>query len=122
MKTTTNERGFERAEFKDSVGNDCMIKQGGMQTNEGMGVWLGIPQPKITVFTDKGMANSVSIPTPENWQIGSLMYLSDKQIKQLIPMLQNFLKTGKLNKVSTPNKKTVKKLSAKKETKRVKKS
>jgi len=122
IKTTTNERGFERAEFKDSVGNDCMIKQGGMQTNEGMGVWLGIPQPQITVFTDKGMANSVSIPTPENWQIGSLMYLSDKQIKQLIPMLQNFLKTGKLNKVSTTNKKTVKKLSAKTETKRVKKS
>ena len=122
MKTTTNERGFARGEFMDSVGHECIIKEGSVDTREGMGVWLGVPQPQITVFTEKGMANSVSIPTPENWMIGSLMYLSDKQIKQLIPMLQNFLKTGKLNKVSTTNKKTVKKLSAKKETKRVKKS
>lgn len=97
MKTTTGKRGFASAEFKDSLGHDCVIKEGSVDTiNEGMGVWLGIPKPQITVFTDRGMANYVHIPTPENWDIGSLMYLSDKQIKQLIPMLQNFLKTGKL--------------------------
>jgi hypothetical protein len=97
MKTTTGKRGFAKAEFKDSLGHDCIIQEGSVDTiNEGMGVWLGIPKPEITVFTDRGMANYVHIPTPENWDIGSLMYLSDKQIKQLIPMLQNFLETGKL--------------------------
>lgn len=97
MKTTTGKRGFASAEFKDSVGHDCIIKEGSVDvTNEGMGVWLGIPKPEITVFTDRGMANYVNIPTPENWNIGSLIYLSNKQIEQLIPMLQNFLETGKL--------------------------
>ena len=96
MEKATNDRGFARAEFIDSVGHKCIIKEGSCDTKEGMGVWLGVPKPQITVFTDRGMANYVNIPTPENWNIDSLMYLSVKQIEELIPMLKSFIENGKI--------------------------
>lgn len=96
MEIVKNQRGFARGEFKDSVGHNCKIREGGMDTNEGLGVWLGIENPTITIFTDKSMAHYINIPTPENWNINSMMYLSDKQIRELIPMLKKFLKSGKI--------------------------
>ena len=53
-------------------------------------IWLGIDNAKIT--TKDG-----SLIDSENMTTFSRMHLNQEQVKELLPLLENFVKTGNLN-------------------------
>lgn len=97
MKTETNSSGFNYAEFTDEAKSKCSIREVNILDEENKGcLMLGVDNPKIVIY-DKEMKNYVVMEkVPHEWLIGSQLLLNRKQIEQLIPMLQNFLETGKL--------------------------
>lgn len=94
MEVTPNGRGFETATFKDQRGNECKIQKSSLATDEC--IWLGIMNPQLTVFEDENMGKYINTTLPKNWMVESEMHLTREQVKELLPLLQNFVETGDL--------------------------
>ena len=78
MKTKRTERGFAFKEFSDLYGSECSIQKSSLATNDA--IWFGVDK-HFTLDTTK---NNVR------------MHLDKKLVKKLIPILQNFVKTGEV--------------------------
>lgn len=68
MKVSKTERGFSISEFKDSYGEDCSLQKSSSVEDK---IWLGVN--------------------------GARMHLNREQVKNLLPYLKRFVKTGDLN-------------------------
>lgn len=68
MKTSITERGFDLIEFKDSYNKECSLQESSMAPLDK--IWLGT--------------------------VGNRMHLDQKQVAELLPYLENFVKTGDL--------------------------
>jgi hypothetical protein len=96
LKIETTARGFHIAEFTDSYGNKCSIQKSSSATKDC--IWLGIDKPKLTVFENDSKGKYITTEMPSNFDVDSRMYLTIEQVKALLPILQNFVKTGELTK------------------------
>ena len=94
MKTEKNQRGFNYCEFKDLYKKDCSIQKSGLATEEA--IWLGIDNPKLTVFKNEQREEYLITEMPKNFSVSSRMHLNRKQVSELLPMLQKFVETGDL--------------------------
>ena len=56
-------------------------------------VWLGISNPEINVMVDGGWK---AIALPEDAVVNSRMHLTQKQVRELLPLLQHFAEHGEL--------------------------
>ena len=81
-------RGFSIFNFKDSYGCDCSIQESSAASEPK--IWLGIDNAKITT-KDGSPIDSEDMTT------FSRMHLNQEQVKNLLPLLENFVKTGNLN-------------------------
>ncbi len=83
MKITLSEtpRGFLRADFVDRNGDKCSIQESSLATEEA--IWLGLN--KGTHHMGKCLAR---------------MHLTRKHVEALIPLLQRFVHTGRLEEVA----------------------
>jgi len=75
MKINRTNRGFEIIEFKDHYGESCSLQQSSLAEYEPPGssaIWFGVGENR--------------------------MHLSLKQVKQLIPYLDNWVKYGTFEK------------------------
>lgn len=77
MKVEKTQRGFEIVQFKDLYNEDCSLQQSSLAIYEQPGsgaIWFGVK---------KG---------------NNRMHLSYEQVKELIPLLQNWVETGSFEK------------------------
>ena len=101
MVRTTTERGFEKITFNDRYNKQCYIQNSSLA--EEAAIWLGIedPEPRIMAVD----AKKLGIPTnetrgwipfniPEEVLVTTQMHISQKQAKDLIKVLQNFVDKG----------------------------
>jgi len=93
IKVHKTQRGFVKGEFKDHFNNQCSIQK---SSNMEDCIWLGIDKPKLVVFEDERMGKYIETELPKNWDVHSRMHLTREQVKSLIPLLQNFVRTGEI--------------------------
>lgn len=85
------QRGFALGEFTDTHGNQCSIQKSSSAMYDA--IWLGISDPEINVMVDGGWKR---FNLPAGAVINSRMHLTQKQVKELLPLLQHFARTGEL--------------------------
>ena len=87
MKTKkTSDRGFYGGKFTDSYGCECHLTESSAVAPH---LWLGMAK--------NSDGEKVGTYDPTSGQvIGNYMHLSQKQIAELIPLLQHFVKHGTL--------------------------
>lgn len=95
MKKTKNERGFPGYEFKDSYGKKCRIEKSSVAFHQH--IWLGIMETKLTISEDKKFIKTIEIDMPKNFMVDTEMHLDQKQVAELIPILQKFVDTGEIS-------------------------
>lgn len=104
INLTENNRGFQTGEFTDRYGNKCSIQKSSIATEHC--IWLGIDEatPKIMASD----AHKLGIKTtetvgwidyniPKEVYISTRMHLTQQQVKDLLPLLKKFAKTGELS-------------------------
>lgn len=94
IKLRATQRGFSIGEFKDSYGMECKIQKSSIATEDC--IWLGITNPKLTVFENDQKGKYLRTEMPSNFDVDSIMHLNREQVKNLLPLLQKFAKTGEL--------------------------
>ena len=94
MNLERNNRGFENGKFVDVYNNQCSIQKSSSAMDDY--IWLGIDNPKLTVFKDESMGQYLETTLPKTWMVDSRMHLSREQVAELLPILQKFVETGEL--------------------------
>ena len=101
-------RGFMRGEFEDANGQPCSIQKSSAccrDEEEGEYIWLGNndANPQVMAFHAKSVGVEttetvgwVPYPIPECVCLMTRMHLSQRQVKELLPILQHFAKTGEV--------------------------
>ena len=95
MNLEKNQRGFQNGKFVDSYNNQCSIQKSSSAMEDF--IWLGIDNPKLTVFKDESMGQYLKTTLPKTWMVDSRMHLSREQVAELLPILQKFVETGELS-------------------------
>lgn len=104
MKIKKNKRGFPYAEFTDKYGNTCSIQKSSIATEDC--IWLGVDDAKPMIMASlangygiktKETTGWVPYPIPEVVSLSTRMHLTQKQVRKLLPLLQNFVDTGEIN-------------------------
>lgn len=107
MKLTKTNRGFSLIEFKDRNNHKCTLQKSSI-ANEDC-IWLGVDEPVIQEFYPYPRETEESYfevtledlqtlkKRPQNTiHAFSRMHLTREQVKELLPLLQKFVKTGEL--------------------------
>jgi hypothetical protein len=96
-------RGFGIINFLDAYRTKCSLQESSLAT-EGA-IWLGVDdvQPQIMAseahlvgLETEQTTGWVDYPVPEKVLMHSRMHLTQEQVKQLLPVLQEFAETGYL--------------------------
>lgn len=88
-------RGFPYLEFKDRYDTLCNIQESSLATEAA--IWFGVDDPKPQIM--KPGEGWVEYPLPKEVMITNRMHLTQAQVKDLIPYLQKFVKTGEVGKL-----------------------
>lgn len=96
MKKT--KRGFKYIEFKDRLGNECIVQKSSLATEDA--IWLGAKElivQEFMAFRQPAWKVLDFEHTMQHHFVGNeRMELNRKQVKKLIPILQKFVDTGDL--------------------------
>ena len=92
IKMRSTNRGFLRGDFVDRYGETCTIHESSLAGEAA--IWLGVrnPKPKVCVLGEGWK----EIPLPKGAFTSGQMHLTQEMAKALIPLLQKFVKTGRL--------------------------
>lgn len=92
LKKSVTHRGFDLIEFNDLYGEECNIQKSSLATQDA--IWFGIDTANPQIFrTGEGWK---PYPIPEDVLLTTRMHLSQEQVKELLPILTHFAKTGSL--------------------------
>ncbi len=94
MEIKKTNRGFEYGKFTDLYGEKCSIQKSSLATDDA--IWLGIDNPKLTVFEDEKRGKYLVTEMPSTFSVHGRMHLSRQQVCDLLPILQRFVETGEL--------------------------
>ena len=91
LEVGVTQRGFERIVFEDYNGVKCSLQVSSLAT--GYAVWFGCNEadPKVLVN-----GNWTPIPLPEDHVANTRMHLTLDQVRELLPYLKKFVRTGRL--------------------------
>jgi hypothetical protein len=98
MEKTTTCRGFGLIEFKDRNGVECTIQESSECYKEGL-IWFGAKDIGLQHFKayegwkDVELVNTIQ----EHYVANNRMHLTQSQVKELLPVLKRFAKTGSLS-------------------------
>lgn len=84
-----NQRGFAYIEFEDTHGNQCSLQKSSAALYDA--IWFGIADPEINVMIDGGWKR---LAIPEGAVVNSRMHITQKQLREILPLLQHFADTG----------------------------
>lgn len=88
MKVTQTKRGFQVATFKDANGYTCSIQKSSAAEKDH--IWLGAESDP------EGRKVGVIGYLHHGEVIGGRMHLTRKQVRELLPLLNQFVLTGEL--------------------------
>lgn len=93
LNKTYTLRGFELVEFKDFYGYNCSIQKSSLAEEDA--IWIGVTgaNPKIM---DSQTLEWGEYSIPEDVLLTTRMHLTRKQVKELLPILKQFVKTGNI--------------------------
>jgi hypothetical protein len=97
MKKEKTNRGFGYVEFNDVYNQKCSIQKSSLASEDA--IWFGVDDanPKVLASSTKeGGTGWVKYDIPEHVLLSTRMHLTRKQVKQLLPHLKRFARTGKL--------------------------
>lgn len=97
INQTTTDRGYDLIEFKDLYENHCSIQKSSIIDTPA--IWLGITDAKPQIMAEKTPAGGVGwVPyeIPSDVSLTTRMHLTQEQVKELLPVLQQFADTGEL--------------------------
>lgn len=103
MKTTTTSRGFGVIEFTDAYGKSCSVQES--SSADRSCIWLGIDDAEPSIMASQARSFGVEtdkrngwvpFPIPEEVSLNTRMHLTREQVKELLPILKHFVKTGEL--------------------------
>ena len=106
MEIGKTHRGFELVTFRDCYGVECSLQQSSLAELEQPGasaVWLGVDEPNPQVLASQAASVGVSTGQATGWvpypiseavSITTRMHLTRDQVAELIPLLEQWLKTG----------------------------
>lgn len=94
IKISPNKRGFVTGEFTDRYGEGCSIQKSSLATEDC--IWLGIDDPKLTVFENESKGKYIVTKMPSNFSASGRMHLTRQMVADLLPLLQEFVETGDL--------------------------
>lgn len=92
IKISPNQRGFITGEFTDRYGEVCSIQKSSLATEDC--IWLGIDDPKLTVFENESKGKYIVTKMPSNFSVSGRMHLTRQMVADLLPLLQEFVQTG----------------------------
>jgi hypothetical protein len=96
MIKSKTQRGFALYEFKDSYDVSCSLQKSSSMDDK---IWLGVDDadPRIMASkTPQGGTGWVPYPISEDVSINTRMHLTRAQVKELLPILKKFVKTGEI--------------------------
>lgn len=99
MKTKKTQRGFSYNNFKDNNNNECSVQKSSLATEDC--IWLGCDNIGLKKFIPYKGWEDVNTdgdkgPGGISYVANNRMHLNQEQVKQLLPILQNFVDTGEL--------------------------
>lgn len=97
MKKEETSRGFSIMKFKDRYDNGYSIQKSSLATEDA--IWFGIDDPDPVVMakdTPEGGTGWVPFHIPDNVSLTTRMHLTKDQVKELLPVLKKFVRTGEI--------------------------
>lgn len=97
IKLTKTQRGFKTGEFTDRYGVVCLIQKSSLATEDC--IWLGASDIGLKVGTPWKDISEKEIKSKFGGQdviANNRMHLTQQMVKDLLPILQKFVKTGEL--------------------------
>lgn len=97
MKLEKTHRGFAVIKFKDRYEVECTLQKSSLATEDC--IWLGVDDADPKIMASNIMEDGVGwvkYPVHPDVLFTTRMHLSREQVKQLIPVLQHFVKTGEV--------------------------
>jgi hypothetical protein len=95
LKNTRTNRGFSRYEFKDQYGVECSLQESSLATENC--IWLGANDINLKVFWPYLGWHDIDLNKHgHDFVANTRMHLTQNQVKLLLPILQKFVKTGKI--------------------------
>ena len=104
MEKTKTNRGFDLIKSVDLYGIKFSIQKSSLATEDA--IWFGIDDVKPEIMAkdapkfnlDNGNGTGwVDYPLPKEVLLHARMHLTREMVEKIIPILQNFVKTGKIN-------------------------
>ncbi len=95
MKELINGRGFKVIEFMDRYNVGCTIQESSLCD----AIWFGVNEAEPKILASDIMEDGTGwakYPIPNNVLINTRMHLTVDQVRELIPILQKFVDTGRL--------------------------
>lgn len=104
MKIESTERGFGIVRFKDAYDHGCSLQESSCSEKR---IWFGVSDAGATAQILSHHARALGVPTdqylgwisyhiPKEVMLHDRMLLSREQVKELLPILRHFVKTGRL--------------------------
>jgi hypothetical protein len=97
IKKLATYKKFPALLFKDFYGEQCDIQKSALASEDA--IWFGraYAEPKIPANKIiQGGTGWVKYPVPEDVHINTRMHLTRSQVEELLPILENFVKTGEV--------------------------
>ena len=91
MEVKKTERGFNYVEFKDRYGENCIIQKSSLAFEDA--IWFGVNNGNHRIMTNEGWKDWEK---PKEVLLSDRMHLTQDQVKEILPILDKFAKTGEI--------------------------
>jgi hypothetical protein len=92
MEIDVTNRGFQRIVFDDRNGVNCSLQESSLATD--YAIWLGCNDANPQMLVPG--KSWIPVPMPEGYVANTRMHLTRQQVKELLPYLRKFVRTGRL--------------------------
>ncbi len=92
IKRSKTERGFPYATFTDRYDHECSIQKSSLAFEQA--IWIGINDAEPQILDEE--FGWIEFHVPEEVLMHTQMHLTQEQVKDLLPILQKFAKTGEI--------------------------
>lgn len=103
MNIKKTRRGFSLYEFNDLYNQKCNIQKSSLATDDA--IWLGLVDAEPVILASNAIKHGISTvettgwvnyPLSEDVLLHTRMHLNREQVKNLLPILEKFVKTGEI--------------------------